>query len=73
MDVNEFCAGREPENKIIVSRMTYTDVGSLVRFMELFANESSLSREHENLATEGKFPNCHFFVELCCGKIVPPV
>ena len=65
MDMNELCPGRESENKIIVSRMTYTDIWSLVRFMKLFANESSLSREHENLATEGKFPNCHFFVELC--------
>ena len=64
MDVNELCSGRESENKIIVSRMTYANVWSLVRFMELFANESSLSREHENLATEGKFPNCHFFVKL---------
>ena len=65
MDVNELCPGRESESEIIVSCMTYANVWSLVRFMELFANESSLSREHENLATEGKFPNCHFFVELC--------
>ena len=65
MDMDELSPGRESENKIIVRRMTYTDIGSLVRFMKLFANESSLSSEHENLAPEGKFPNCHFFVELC--------
>ena len=64
MDVNELCSGRESENKIIVSRMTYANIWSLVRFMELFANESSLSREHESLAAEGEFPNCHFLVKL---------
>ena len=51
MDMNELCPGQESENKIVVSRMTYTDIWSLVRFMKLFADESSLSREHENLAT----------------------
>ena len=53
MDVDELCPGRESENQIIVSRMTYANVWSLVRFMKLLANESSLSREHENLATKG--------------------
>ena len=51
MDMDELCPGRESENKVIVSRMTYTDIWSLVRFVKLFADESSLSREHENLAT----------------------
>ena len=62
--MNEFSSGRKSENQVIVSRVSYTDVGTFVGFMELFANESSLSREHENLTPQGEFPDCHLFVKL---------
>ena len=62
--MSEFGSGRKSENQVIVSRMSYTDVGTFVRFMELLADESSLSREHENFTSQREFPNCHFFVKL---------
>ena len=64
MDVYEFSSRGEAENQIVVCRMTHADIWALIRFMELFADESPLSREHENLTTQGKLPDCHLFVKL---------
>ena len=67
MDMDELSSRGETENKVVVGRMTHADIWALIRFMELFVYEPSLSREHENLTTQGKFPDCHFFVELQFG------
>ena len=64
MDVDELGPRWETENQVIVSCVTHADVWGLIRFMKLFAYESSLSREHEKLTTQGELPDCHFFVKL---------
>ena len=51
MDVCELSSRGETENKVVICRMTHADVWNLIRFMELFADESSLGRKHENLTT----------------------
>ena len=51
MDVYELCSRGETKNQVVVNRMTHADIWALIRFMELFAYESSLGREHKNLTT----------------------
>ena len=51
MDMDELGSRGETEDKVVVCRMTHADVWTLIRFVELFAYESSLGREHEDLTT----------------------
>ena len=64
MDVYELCSRWETENQIVVCHMTHAYIRALIGFMELFADESPLCREDENLASQGELPNCYFFVKL---------
>ena len=64
MDMDELGSRGEAENKVVICRMTYADIWALIWFVELFAYESSLSREHEDLTPQGELHDCHLFVEL---------
>ena len=64
MDMDELGSRGEAENKVVICRMTHADIWALIWFVELFAYESSLSREHEDLTPQGELPDCYFFVEL---------
>ena len=60
MDMDELGSRGEAENKVVICRMTHADIWAFIWFVELFAYESSLSREHEDLT----LPDCYFFIEL---------